>query len=104
MRPFHTVFDNQRGYFDHTDADLIAEHLLPGDGLMVLALMTNPGWVDPEGLERFGWAWGTTTLTLMQTDGWTSYSMPILRCALGLSVMSHGASRDGSSQSSGAGV
>ena len=72
VRPFHTVFENQLGFFDDNDAELIAEHLLPGDvfdGMPSADGLAYPGWVEPEGLARFGWAWGTTTIDI-DADGW----------------------------------
>ena len=59
---------------------------------------------DPEGLERFGWAWGTTTLDI-DADGWMDIVFNANNCAapLGLSAMNQRRSGNSSSQSSGAG-
>ena len=89
VRPFHTVFDNQRGYFNHMDADLIADHLLPGDvfdGMPGVDGLAYPGWVDPVGLERFGWAWGTTTLDI-DADGWMDVVFNANNCAAPLRIV-----------------
>ena len=113
VRPFHTVFDNQSWDILITRMlTLIAEHLLAGEmyltacpALMVLHIRAG---LIPRVLNDLAGLGGQRHWILMLTDGWTSYSMPIiaLQHLLGLSVMSPLGAGPGTvlAQSSGAGV
>lgn len=89
VRPFHTIFDNERGFFSERNADVQAEHLLSGDlfdGVPTADGYKYEGWLNPEGLDRYGWAWGVTTIDI-DADGWMDVVFNANNCAAPMTIV-----------------
>ena len=89
VRPFHTIFDNQRGFFQEQGANVQADHLLTGDlfdGVPQEEGVKYPDWMEPQGLDRYGWAWGATTIDI-DADGWMDVVFNANNCAAPMSIV-----------------
>ena len=89
VHPFHTVFENQRGFFEESKVSVQATHLLTGDlfdGVPEDNGYKYPDWMNAEGLHRYGWSWAATPLDI-DSDGWMDVVFNSNNCAAPMDIV-----------------
>jgi enediyne biosynthesis protein E4 len=89
VHPFHTIFENQRDFFKEQSVSVQADHLLTGDvfdGMPQEDTYKYPDWMNPEGLNRYGWAWAATPIDI-DADGWMDVVFNANNCAAPMNIV-----------------